>query len=106
MLSAVIAYCALREDEMVAEVKLSRGLTVAEVARRYRVGPDKVRAWIRSGELAAINTAAMRCGKPRFVVTEESLASFERARNAAVPAAPKRRRDRKPALIDFYPSAN
>jgi excisionase family DNA binding protein len=41
-----------------------RGLTVREVARRYRVSPDKVRAWIRRGELAAVNTASTLCGKP------------------------------------------
>jgi transposase len=43
----------------------ARGLTVADVAARYRVGEDKVRLWIRRGELAAINTAATLCGKPR-----------------------------------------
>ena len=46
----------------------ARGLTVADVARRYRVGEDKVRAWIRGGELKALNTAMSGCGKPRFVV--------------------------------------
>jgi hypothetical protein len=107
MLSALIAYCALREDEMVAEVKLSRGLTVADVASRYRVSPDKVRAWIRNGELAAINTASRRYGKPRFVVTEEALANFERSRSAAAPTpARSRRRGRRPDFIDFYPSDN
>jgi hypothetical protein len=91
---------------MVAEVKLSRGLTVADVAARYRVSPDKVRAWIRRGELAAVNTADRLCGKPRFVVTEEALAAFEQSRNAAVPAPPKRHRDRKQTFVDYYPSDN
>ena len=30
-----------------------RGFTVADVASRFRVGPDKVRTWIRSGSFAA-----------------------------------------------------
>jgi excisionase family DNA binding protein len=83
-----------------------RGLTVGEVARRYRVGEDKVRAWIRSGELAAINTAAVRTGRPRFVVTADGLAAFERRRAAAGPPAPARqRRAGRPAYKDYYPDA-
>ena len=81
------------------------GLTVADVARRYRVSPDKVRAWIARGELAAVNTAAVLCGKPRWVVTPDALAAFERRRLAGVPAKPARRRSRRPALIDYYPDA-
>src|SRR5262245_18072506 len=46
----------------------ARGLTVRDVARRYRVSPDKVRAWITSGELRAVNTATALCGRPRWVV--------------------------------------
>ena len=29
----------------------ARGYTVADVAARYRVSPDKVRGWINRGEL-------------------------------------------------------
>jgi excisionase family DNA binding protein len=78
------------------------GLTVREVARRYRVSPDKVRAWIDRGELAATNTAATLCGRPRWVVPPEALAAFERGRQGGPPPKPPRRR-RKPAMIDFYP---
>jgi hypothetical protein len=46
----------------------SPGLTVRDVARRYRVGEDKVRGWIARGELAAINTATVMCGRPRWVI--------------------------------------
>jgi hypothetical protein len=77
------------------------GFTVADVARRYRVGTDKVRAWIRKGELAAINTATHRCARPRFVVTAEALAEFERGRSASAP--PKTKRTRKRTLVDFFP---
>lgn len=44
------------------------GMTPREVARRYRVSPDKARAWIRKGELRAVNTATGLGGKPRWVV--------------------------------------
>jgi hypothetical protein len=78
------------------------GLTVADVARRYRVGEDKVRAWIRRGELAAVNTAASLCGRPQLRVTPEALAAFERGRSAAPPPALPRRRKRT-GQVDFYP---
>jgi hypothetical protein len=78
------------------------GLTVREAAARYRVSPDKVRGWIRSGELAALNTASVLCGKPRFVITPEALREFERRRAGGAPPKPQRRR-RRQAQTDFYP---
>src|SRR5262249_21232581 len=78
------------------------GLTVREVSRRYRVGEDKVREWIRHGELRAINTAAVRCGKPRFVILPEALAEFEQSRAAAEPPKPPRKR-RRTSRVDYYP---
>jgi hypothetical protein len=83
----------------------ARGLTIAEIAERYRVSPDKVRNWIRSGELAALNTSSAACGKPRFVVTPESLANFESGRQAATAPKPAPRRRRKTGGIDFYPDS-
>ncbi len=78
------------------------GLTVAELARRLRVGEDKIRGWIRRGELRAINVAMSPCGKPRWVVSPESLAEFERRRTSSPPPPPKRRR-KKTTEIDYYP---
>jgi hypothetical protein len=82
--------------------EIAAGLTVRDVARRYRVSPDKVRLWIKSGILAAINTADKRCGRPRFVVLPEALTAFERSRQAAAPPQPAKRRKRV-AIIDFFP---
>lgn len=79
------------------------GLTVADIARRYRISPDKVRAWIRRGELAAINTSDRRCARPRFVVPPDCLAAFERGRQAATPDAPRPRQKKRTNVIDFYP---
>jgi hypothetical protein len=80
------------------------GLTVADVARRFRVSPDKVRAWIRRGELLAINTAAALCGRPRFVIPSDALDAFERSRQAGPPPKPARRR-KQTKLVDYYPDA-
>jgi hypothetical protein len=78
------------------------GLTVADVALRYRVSPDKVRGWIRRGELRAVNTAAVLSSKPRWVIPAEALAVFER-RRAGGPAPTPPRRRRRPAQVDYYP---
>jgi len=80
----------------------SRGFTVEDLASRYRVSPDKIRAWIRANLLRAINTADIKCSKPRYVITPESLAEFERCRSAGSP--PKQARKRRSAEVkDYYP---
>ena len=79
------------------------GLTVADVARRYRVGEGKVRAWIAHGELRAVNTAAVLCGRPRWVIPPEALAEFEKGRLGGLPPKPERRRRRRPGFVDHYP---
>jgi excisionase family DNA binding protein len=85
-------------------LKVHRGLTTKEVAQRFRVNPDKVRAWIHSGELHAVNTSV--AGKDRYIITPEALAAFEQARSAARPAPqPPQRRPRKLAVKDYYPAA-
>jgi excisionase family DNA binding protein len=80
----------------------ARGFRVRQVASRYRVGKDTVLTWIRKGELAAVNTASVRCGKPRYVILPEALAEFERGRAAVTPEKPVRRR-KQMAPVDYYP---
>ncbi len=80
----------------------ARGLTVREVARLYRVSPDKIRALVKAGRLGAINTSGAECGKPRFVILPRHLEDFERQRSAGPPPRPARRR-RRTTEIDFYP---
>src|SRR5262245_2157100 len=80
-----------------------RGYTPRELAKILRVNADKVRALIRSGELGAINTATVRCGKPRFVVLPSHLAEFEQGRRISPPAKPARQRARQRDMIDYFP---
>jgi len=80
----------------------ARGLTVRDVVRRYRVGEDKVRAWIARGELRAINTAAVLCGRPRWVILADSLTEFERARLGGPVPKPIQRKGQT-SEIDFFP---
>lgn len=86
---------------MTAE-RVALGLTTREVARRYRVGEDRVRGWIRAGILNAVNTADSSARKPRFVVTPESLHEFERLRSTAPSPKPARKRRRVPS-VDYFP---
>ena len=79
------------------------GLTVRDVARRYRVSPERVRGWIYRGELGALNTADTRCGRPRYVVLPEALQEFERRRQVATLEKPAPRRKRRTTEIDYYP---
>lgn len=58
-------------------------LTVTQVADRYSVRQHTVLAWIRSGELVAVNVGANPRGKkPRWRISEAALADFERLRGA------------------------
>jgi transposase len=81
---------------------ISAGLTVRDIARRYRVGEDRVRGWITRGELRAVNRRDIRSGRPSWVVMPEALAKFEKGRQAVTPPKPARRK-KKSALIDYYP---
>jgi hypothetical protein len=81
--------------------EIPTALTVAEVARRYRMGKVKVRALIARGELRAMNVATSLSSKPRWIVLPEALAEFERGR-AALPPSPARRKKRTEA-IDYFP---
>ena len=78
-----------------------RGLTVRDVARRYRVRKERVRAWIDRGELRAVNVGEP-LGRARFVVMPEHLAEFDRKR-AAGPEPKPARRKRRAAVVDYYP---
>jgi hypothetical protein len=85
-----------------ADAATPRGYTTADIARRYRVGEDRVRGWITRGELFAINTSDARCRRPRYVIPPDALERFERAR-AAAQVKPTPRRKRRTAEIDYYP---
>jgi hypothetical protein len=78
------------------------GFSVADLCRRWKVGPDKIHGWIRRGELLAVNVATNLCGRPRWRITPESVESFERRRSSAPPPKPQWRRRRQEA-IDYFP---
>ena len=84
------------------EAHTPAGLTTREVARLLRVGTSKVIAWIKAGELVAINTATSLSGRPRYVVLPDAIAEFQKRRTAGPTPKPARRKKRT-AMVDYYP---
>jgi excisionase family DNA binding protein len=76
-------------------------MTVPEVAALLRIGQDRVRALIKSGELGAIDTGTR--ARRRFVVLPHHLAEWERLRRVSRPAPKPARKRKRPARIDFFP---
>src|SRR5437879_1326223 len=80
-----------------------QGHSVADLCRRWKIGPDKVHAFIPRGELVAVNVATSLSGRPQWRITRESVEVFERRRSSAPPPEPLRRRRRQTHEIDFFP---
>jgi hypothetical protein len=78
------------------------GYSVADLCRRWKIGEDKVRAFLRKGELVAVNVATNLSGRPRWRITPESVEQFERRRSSAPPPRPVRRRKRTKE-VDYFP---
>ncbi len=70
-------------------------ITPPRLARRWGIGVDKVFAWIRSGELRAVNAATNPSGRPRFLIDVADIEAFERQRQVQ-PPQPVRRLRRRP----------
>jgi hypothetical protein len=71
------------------------------VAKRLRAGPDKIRHWITSGRLRALNISANNLVKPRFVILPEDLRDFEQRLQVKPPVRPTRRRKSLPKGKDY-----
>jgi hypothetical protein len=84
---------------------ITRHFTPAEIATRFNCLPAKVRDWIKTGQLSAINAATDPRGKkPRWQITAESLEAFERSRSSK-PATSRTARPRKrdtTGVIEFF----
>lgn len=77
--------------------------TVPQIAERFGVKPEKIVAWIRTGELRAMNVAQRAGGRPRYRINPADLADFENRRaiiSTTKPAPRKRRHDGD--VIQFF----
>ena len=79
------------------------GYSVADLCRRWRVGADKIRAFLRRGELIGINLASSLSGKPLWRITPESVERFEQRRTSAPAPRPPRRKRQVAGAIDYFP---
>lgn len=61
-------------------------------AKELGITPEKIIAFIRAGELHAINVAAPGATRPRYVITDEAWREFLQRRAARPDAKPPKRR--------------
>jgi len=79
-------------------------LSPPQLARELGVKPGKVLAWVRAGELRAVDMAQNRGGRPRYRIARRAVDAFLAAR-AAVPhvaPSPRRRRRRNSQITEFF----
>jgi hypothetical protein len=69
-------------------------LTPPQLAKRWGVSPDKVLAWIRSGELRASNIAKRAGGRPRYLIDPAEAEAFWARRSLEKPPPMQRRKRR------------
>lgn len=80
-------------------------LTPPELAKQWGVSPDKVRAWILSGELEAIDISKNQGGRPRYLISQAAIEAFEACRSIQTPPEPSPRRTSQAGdedVIEFF----
>ena len=86
---------------MMASASTRTKLTPPEVARRWGVSAEKVIAWIRSGELHAMNAATRPGGRPRYLIDLRDLEAFE-LRRSATPVPRSKRRRQESGVTEYF----
>lgn len=79
--------------------------TPPELASQWGVSPDKVRAWIRAGDLAATDVSTTQGGRPRYLISQAAIAALESRRTIQAPPEPpprRSRRDEEDGVIEFF----
>ena len=70
--------------------------SITDLTERYRVTEHTVLAWIKSGELKAINVGrSPKAKKPRWRISKGALEAFEELRSPIAPQPHTRRRSKK-----------
>ena len=78
-------------------------LTPPELARRWRVKPERVIVWIKSGELRAFDVSSRPgVGKPRYRIPQDAIIEFEKSRSAAQVKTTRRRRQQPADVIEYF----
>ena len=96
----------LESTTRVKEVDLTeqKYLTPPMIAKLMGVSEDKVRYWIKSGELEAIDISKSKNQRPRFVVHRDAFEDFQRRRSPSpAPKQTKRKRKQDADGKDWFP---
>jgi excisionase family DNA binding protein len=81
---------------------MTAAMTVRDVCERFAVSPHTVLAWIRSGDLAAVDVSPRPGGKrPRWRISPRALEAFE-LRRTGRPAGHRTRRTVPGGIVQFY----
>jgi hypothetical protein len=80
------------------------GLSVRQFAQKWKIGEDKVRHFISTGELKAFNFSTSPLKRPQYRISPAAEAEFlQRRQSGPAPKPPKRLK--RSDIIDFYPDA-
>jgi hypothetical protein len=77
-------------------------MTPPQLAERWAVSPDKVIAWLRSGQLRGFSAATNPTGRPRWRIAVADVLAFEQSRAAQPKTAAPRRRKAIKDVIEFF----
>jgi hypothetical protein len=84
-------------------ISLTPMLTPPELAKRWKVSPDKIVGFIRSGLLRAADLSSATSSRPRFRIDMADVLAFEAARSARPTPKPLRKSRRAAAeVISFF----
>ena len=78
-----------------------RWLCAREIAQQLAVKPERVIAWIRAGQLRAVNVGDGLV-KPRFRIAPSDLENFLAARAVQPPVRPARRRRQVEGITEYF----
>jgi len=78
-------------------------VTPPELARTWRVKPERVIAWIKSGELRAFDVSTQPgVGRPRYRIPQDAIIEFENRRSAAQVKTTRRKRTQPVGVIEYF----
>lgn len=77
--------------------------SVPQLAREWGVSTNKILAFVKSGELRAVNLARTTAGRPRYAISLDAIAAFEAARQVVPTTSnPPRRTRRQAASVKTF----
>ena len=76
--------------------------TPPQVAKLLKVSADKIRAFIKTEELVAVDVSQHRGQRPRYRISRDALHAFLARRSSSPPPKPRRRCRRSENVREYY----